>query len=164
MGRGVRREFAQAPHVADQSPTQSAHFSVSRPHRSIVEARDVIKFAFHPGESDGVTGGLSLLNQAVKLFLALYKLYIERDCSLVEVNPLAVTTDGKLVALDAKFNFDDSALYRQKEVAALRDTSEEDSREVAASEFGLNYIGLDGNIACLVNGAGLAMSTVDIIK
>ncbi len=105
-----------------------------------------------------------LLNQAVKLFLALYKLYIERDCSLVEVNPLAVTTDGKLVALDAKFNFDDSALYRQKEVAALRDTSEEDSREVAASEFGLNYIGLDGNIACLVNGAGLAMSTMDIIK
>ena len=106
----------------------------------------------------------ALLNQAVKLFLALYKLYIERDCSLVEVNPLAVTTDGKLVALDAKFNFDDSALYRQKEVAALRDTSEEDSREVAASEFGLNYIGLDGNIACLVNGAGLAMSTMDIIK
>jgi len=67
MGRGVRREFAQAPHVADQSPTQSAHFSVSRPHRSIVETRDVIKFAFHSGEGDGVTGGLSLLNQAVNL-------------------------------------------------------------------------------------------------
>lgn len=105
-----------------------------------------------------------LMNQAVKLFSALWNLYLKCDCSLVEVNPLAVTEDGQLVALDAKFNFDDNALYRQKEILAMRDTSEEDSREVAASEFGLNYIGLDGNIACLVNGAGLAMSTMDIIK
>lgn len=105
-----------------------------------------------------------LMNQAVKLFMALYKLYIQSDCSLVEVNPLAITTDNQVVALDAKFNFDDNALYRQKDVVALRDTSEEDPREVAASEFGLSYIGLDGNIACLVNGAGLAMSTMDIIK
>jgi succinyl-CoA synthetase beta subunit len=82
----------------------------------------------------------------------------------VEVNPLAVTTDGQLVALDAKFNFDDNALYRQKDIVAMRDTTEEDPREVAASAFDLNYIGLDGNIACLVNGAGLAMATMDIIK
>ncbi|OAI57226.1 succinate--CoA ligase subunit beta [Verrucomicrobiaceae bacterium SCGC AG-212-N21] len=105
-----------------------------------------------------------LLNQAVKLFSALANLYAKCDCSLVEVNPLAVTTDGQVVALDAKFNFDDNALYRQKDIVALRDKTEEDPREVAASEYELNYIGLDGNIACLVNGAGLAMATMDIIK
>ena len=102
--------------------------------------------------------------QAGKLFAALWNLYIKSDCCLVEVNPLAITTEGQVVALDAKFNFDDNALYRQKDISAMRDTTEEDPREVAASEFGLNYIGLDGNIACLVNGAGLAMSTMDIIK
>lgn len=106
----------------------------------------------------------ALLGQAVKLFTALHQLYQRCDCSLVEVNPLAVTTDGQLLALDAKFNFDDNALFRQKEIVALRDKTEEDPREVAAGEYDLNYIGLDGNIACLVNGAGLAMATMDIIK
>jgi succinyl-CoA synthetase beta subunit len=110
----------------------------------------------------GLTG--PLMNQAVKLFTAVYNMYLKLDCSLIEINPLAVTTEGQLVALDAKFNFDDNALYRQTEVVAMRDKSEEDPREVAASEFNLNYIGLDGNIACLVNGAGLAMATMDIIK
>jgi succinyl-CoA synthetase beta subunit len=105
-----------------------------------------------------------LMNQAVKLFTALYNLFIKADCSVVEVNPLAITTENQLVALDAKFNFDDNALYRQKDVVAMRDKTEEDPREVAASEYNLNYIGLDGNIACLVNGAGLAMATMDIIK
>ena len=105
-----------------------------------------------------------LMNQAVKLFTALWNLYLKSDCSLVEVNPLAVTTDGQVVALDAKFNFDDNALYRQPDVVAMRDKTEEDPREVAASEYNLNYIGLDGNIACMVNGAGLAMATMDIIK
>lgn len=106
----------------------------------------------------------ALVGQAVKLFSALWNLYLKSDCSLVEVNPLAVTTDDQVVALDAKFNFDDNSLYRQKEIAAMRDITEEDPRDVAASEYGLSYIGLDGNIACLVNGAGLAMSTMDIIK
>jgi succinyl-CoA synthetase beta subunit len=105
-----------------------------------------------------------LLNQATKLFTAMYRLFIERDCSMIEVNPLVVTPDGRLLALDAKFNFDDNALYRQPTIMAMRDKSEEDPREVAASEFNLNYIGLDGNIACLVNGAGLAMATMDIIQ
>jgi len=105
-----------------------------------------------------------LMNQTAKLITALWNLYLKSDCSLVEVNPMAVTTDGQVVALDAKFNFDDNALYRQKDVVALRDKTEEDPREVAASEYNLNYIGLDGNIACLVNGAGLAMATMDIIK
>ena len=106
----------------------------------------------------------ALMNQAVKLFGNLFTLFLKADCSMVEVNPLVVTKDGRLMALDAKFNFDDNALYRQPEVVAMRDKSEEDPREVAASEFNLNYIGLDGNIACLVNGAGLAMATMDIIQ
>jgi len=105
-----------------------------------------------------------LMNQAVKLFTNLFKLFLSADCSMVEINPLVITTDGRLMALDAKFNFDDNALFRHPEIVAMRDKSEEDPREVAASEFNLNYIGLDGNIACLVNGAGLAMATMDIIK
>jgi len=110
----------------------------------------------------GLTG--KLMTQASKLFTNLYRLFLESDCSMVEVNPLVVTGAGELLALDAKFNFDDNALYRQPDVVAMRDTTEEDPREVEASKFGLNYIGLDGNIACLVNGAGLAMATMDIIQ
>ncbi len=104
------------------------------------------------------------IKPASKLFSALYRTFIESDCSMVEVNPLVVTKKGEVLALDAKFNFDDNALYRHPEIAAMRDTAEEDPREVEASKHGLNYIGLDGNIACLVNGAGLAMATMDIIK
>src|SRR3989440_6669030 len=106
----------------------------------------------------------SQLKNASKLFKGLYRTFIAYDCSMVEVNPLVVTNKGDVLALDAKFNFDDNALYRHPEIAALRDTAEEDAREVKASKHGLNYIGLDGNIACLVNGAGLAMATMDIIK
>jgi succinyl-CoA synthetase beta subunit len=106
----------------------------------------------------------SQLKSASKLFEGLYRTFIAYDCSMVEVNPLVVTKKGDVLALDAKFNFDDSAIYRHPEVAALRDIAEEDPREVEASKHGLNYIGLDGNIACLVNGAGLAMATMDIIK
>ncbi len=106
----------------------------------------------------------SQIKPASKLFTALYRTFIESDCSMVEVNPLVVTKSGEVLALDAKFNFDDNALYRHPEIAAMRDTAEEDPREVEASKSGLNYIGLDGNIACLVNGAGLAMATMDIIK
>jgi succinyl-CoA synthetase beta subunit len=101
----------------------------------------------------------SQLKSASKLFEGLYRTFIAFDCSMVEVNPLVVTAKGDVLALDAKFNFDDNALYRQPEVAAMRDVA-----EVEASKHGLNYIGLDGNIACLVNGAGLAMATMDIIK
>src|SRR5437588_380963 len=106
----------------------------------------------------------SQLKDASKLFDGLYRTFIGLDCSMVEVNPLVVTTSGDVLALDAKFNFDDNALYRHPDVAAMRDRAEEDPREVEASKHGLNYIGLDGNIACLVNGAGLAMATMDIIK
>jgi succinyl-CoA synthetase beta subunit len=106
----------------------------------------------------------SQLKNASKLFEGLYRTFIAYDCSMVEVNPLVVTNKGDVLALDAKFNFDDNALYRHPEIAAMRDIAEEDPREVEASKHGLNYIGLDGNIACLVNGAGLAMATMDIIK
>lgn len=99
-----------------------------------------------------------------KLLAALYRLFIECDCSMVEINPLVTTPDGRVLALDAKFDFDDNALYRHPEIAALHDPTEEDPREVEAAKYHLNYIGLDGNIACLVNGAGLAMATMDIIK
>ncbi len=99
-----------------------------------------------------------------RLLHSLYKLFIDCDCSMVEINPVVVTTDDHVYALDAKFNFDDNALYRHPDISAMRDKEEEDPREVAAAEFELNYIGLDGNIACLVNGAGLAMATMDIIK
>jgi succinyl-CoA synthetase beta subunit len=106
----------------------------------------------------------SQLKNASKLIEGLYRTFIAYDCSMVEVNPLVLTTTGEVLALDAKFNFDDNALYRHPEIAAMRDTAEEDPREVEASKHGLSYIGLDGNIACLVNGAGLAMATMDIIK
>jgi len=105
-----------------------------------------------------------LFKQFSALLDGLAKLYWEKDCSLVEINPLIVSKDGKLIALDAKIGFDDNALFRHPEIMALRDLAEEDPKEIDASSFGLNYIALDGNIACLVNGAGLAMATMDIIK
>ena len=102
--------------------------------------------------------------QFTQIAHALYKLYLERDASLVEVNPLIVTADGNLLALDAKINIEDNALFRHKDLAALRDTSQEDPMERKAAENDLNYVSLDGNIACMVNGAGLAMATMDLIQ
>jgi succinyl-CoA synthetase beta subunit len=101
---------------------------------------------------------------AVKILLGLYKAYIETDATLLEINPLITTTDGRVFALDAKVNFDDNALFRHADLRELRDITEEDPLEVEASKYGLNYIKLDGNVACMVNGAGLAMATMDIIK
>ncbi len=94
----------------------------------------------------------------------LCRVFVERDCSLVEINPLVVTADGELLALDAKMTFDDNALFRHPELGGLRDLAEEEAAEIRAAEEGLSYVKLDGNIGCLVNGAGLAMSTRDIIK
>jgi succinyl-CoA synthetase beta subunit len=104
------------------------------------------------------------MRAAGKLFAALYRCFISSDCSMVEINPLVLTKGGKVLALDAKFSFDDNALFRHPDIVALRDIGEEDPREVAASKHHLSYIGLDGNIGCMVNGAGLAMATMDIIK
>jgi succinyl-CoA synthetase beta subunit len=105
-----------------------------------------------------------LVGQAVKFMMSLYTAYIEKDCSIAEINPLVVTGDGKVMALDAKLNFDSNALYRQKDVLEYRDLEEEDAKEIEASKYDLSYISLDGNIGCMVNGAGLAMATMDIIK
>ena len=104
------------------------------------------------------------INQAVQFMTALYKTFDATDASLAEINPFITTKDGRLFALDAKWNFDDNAMFRHKDLKELRDVSEEDPLEVEASKFGLNYIKLEGNIACMVNGAGLAMATMDIIK
>jgi succinyl-CoA synthetase beta subunit len=105
-----------------------------------------------------------LINQAVKFMQALYNAYEQMDASLVEINPFLLTKDSRLIALDAKINFDDNALFRHKDFLELRDLNEEEPLEIEASKFDLNYIKLDGNIACMVNGAGLAMATMDIIK
>ncbi len=104
------------------------------------------------------------INEAVKFMTGLYRAYMETDASLLEINPFITTKDDKLFALDCKINFDDNAIFRHKELKELRDVNEEDPLEVEASKYGLNYIKLDGNIACMVNGAGLAMATMDIIQ
>jgi len=105
-----------------------------------------------------------VVNSATPFLQALYRAFIDTDASLLEINPCVLTGEGKLVALDAKMTFDDNALFRHKELRELRDFEEEDPLEVEASKHGLNYIKLDGSVACMVNGAGLAMATMDIIK
>ncbi|MBM7701851.1 ADP-forming succinate--CoA ligase subunit beta [Metabacillus iocasae] len=105
-----------------------------------------------------------LVGKAVKFMMGLYTAFVEKDCSIAEINPLVVTGDGNVMALDAKLNFDSNALYRQKDVLEYRDLEEEDAKEIEASKYDLSYISLDGNIGCMVNGAGLAMATMDIIK
>ena len=108
--------------------------------------------------------GKKAVGSAVKFITALYNAFVALDCSMAEINPLVVTKGGDVIALDAKMSFDDNALFRHKDIEAMRDLDEEDPKEVAASRFNLNYISLDGNIGCMVNGAGLAMATMDIIK
>ncbi len=119
-------------------------------------------------EAEGLTQKIGIPQDLVadggKLIQALYQAFWDKDCSLAEINPLIVTEDGRVVALDAKMNFDESAMYRHPELQELRDLDEEDADEIEASKFGLSYISLDGSIGCLVNGAGLAMATMDIIK
>ncbi|MFC4023166.1 ADP-forming succinate--CoA ligase subunit beta [Oceanobacillus longus] len=105
-----------------------------------------------------------LIGKTVQFMTALYNAFVEKDCSIAEINPLVTTGDGQVIALDAKLNFDDNALYRQKNIMELRDLEEEDEKEIEASKYDLSYVSLDGNIGCMVNGAGLAMSTMDIIN
>lgn len=105
-----------------------------------------------------------LINKAVSFMMGLYEAFVAKDCSIAEINPLVTTGDGEVLALDAKLNFDDNAIYRHKDIQELRDLDEEDEKEIEASKYDLSYVSLDGNIGCMVNGAGLAMSTMDIIK
>ncbi|EIE3601173.1 ADP-forming succinate--CoA ligase subunit beta [Staphylococcus pseudintermedius] len=104
------------------------------------------------------------INKAIKFLIALYNVFIEKDCSIVEINPLVLTGEGDVLALDSKINFDDNALFRHKDIVELRDLEEEDPKEIEASKYDLSYIALDGNIGCMVNGAGLAMATMDTIN
>jgi succinyl-CoA synthetase beta subunit len=104
------------------------------------------------------------VKNGIKILNALWKVFVDKDCSLIEINPLVVTKDDDVIALDAKINFDDNGLFRHSELAELRDISEEDPSEVEAGKYNLNYIKLEGNVGCMVNGAGLAMATMDIIK
>jgi succinyl-CoA synthetase beta subunit len=134
----------------------------------------ILKEAVHPTiglkdfQARKLAFGLGLsgdaFKNAVKFLLALYKAYEETDASLAEINPLVITTDGQVLALDAKMNFDDNALFRHADILAMRDLEEEEPLEIEASKYNLNYIKLDGNVGCMVNGAGLAMGTMDIIK
>ena len=134
----------------------------------------ILKEVVHPGvglqpfQARRLALGLGLegdqLKQGVGFITALYKAYTETDCSLAEINPLVVSKSGEVLALDAKMNFDDSAMYRHSEIQTLRDVDEEDPLEVEASKYDLNYIKLDGEVGCMVNGAGLAMATMDIVK
>jgi len=142
--------------VADKHP-EKIHKVAIDPFKGMqdADARDLAKKIGVPDE---------LVPKAAELFRNLYKCFDETDCSLTEVNPLIVTGDGKVVALDAKLNFDSNALFRHPDIVAMRDLDEEDPAEVEASKFDLNYIQLDGDIGCLVNGAGLAMATMDTIK
>lgn len=107
---------------------------------------------------------MELINKTVVLMINLYKCFLDNDCTLIEVNPLVITTENDLIALDAKMNFDENGLYRNQHILDFRDLSEENEKEIEASKYGLSYISLDGNVGCVVNGAGLAMATMDIIK
>jgi len=141
--------------------------AASHPEKILKVAIDPVQ-GFQPYHGRQVAFGLGLegkqVNTAVKFIGALYKAFMDLDCSIVEINPLVVTGAGEIIALDAKVNFDDNALFRHKEIEELRDESEEDPSELEAARHSLNYIKLDGQIGCMVNGAGLAMATMDIIK
>jgi len=141
--------------------------AAEHPEKILKEAVDPA-IGFQAFQARRLAFGLGLSGDAfkngVKFLLALYRAYDAMDCSLAEINPLVITTDGTVLALDAKINFDDNAIYRHPELEALRDLDEEDPLEVEASKSNLNYIKLDGNVGCMVNGAGLAMGTMDIIK
>jgi len=160
--------------------TKSAVFMVSREGGVEIEevAKDnpeaILKFAVDPDLgmapfyarkiAFALFDDLKLVNQAVDLFQKLYKVFIDTDASLAEINPLVITSDGKLLALDGKMTFDDNALFRQPDILALNEPSEDEIKEIDAKEKGLTYIRLDGSIGCMVNGAGLAMATMDMIK
>ena len=164
LDRDVGKIVVMASTEGGMNIEDVAHQTPERIHKAWIDPRVGVQpfqgraLAFKLGMSGKTVGAF------VKTLNSLYALYCAKDCSLVEINPLVVQGDGSLIALDGKVNFDDNALYRHPDVMALRDLDEEDSREIEASKFDLNYVHLDGNVGCLVNGAGLAMATMDILK
>jgi len=141
--------------------------AVEEPEKIItIQIDNTAGFQAYQGRQMGFGMGLNAkqVRQLTKIMASLYRLFIDKDLSLLEVNPLVIDGDDNVVALDAKINMDDNALFRHPDLAAMRDEAQEDPTEAAASRHGLNYITLDGNIACMVNGAGLAMATMDVVK
>ncbi|HET8576372.1 MAG TPA: ADP-forming succinate--CoA ligase subunit beta [Methylomirabilota bacterium] len=166
----ITLDRAKATHVVMASQAggmEIEEVATTHPEKILREWTDPA-LGLQPFQARNLAFGLGLsgdqFKAGVALILGLFKTYLDKDCSLAEINPLVVTRDGRVLALDAKLNVDDNALYRRKEIVALRDINEETPLDVEASKHGLNYIKLDGNVGCMVNGAGLAMATMDIIK
>jgi succinyl-CoA synthetase beta subunit len=164
VDRGTQRVALMASSEGGMDIEEVAANTPDKIHKVFVDPGTGLK----DGEAEDVARKVGIpdasVAQARDILKALYKAFDETDASLAEINPLILTGDGRVVALDAKMNFDDNALFRHPDIEALRDLDEEDPAEIEASKFGLNYISLDGNIGCLVNGAGLAMATMDVIK
>ena len=168
LGIVVDRATARPVFMASASGGMDIEEVAARDPKAILREAIDPAIGFQAFHARKLAFGLGLkaeqINEAARFMTGLYRAFVDTDASLCEINPFITTTDGRLFALDAKFSFDDNALYRHKDLKELRDISEEDPLEVEASKYNLNYIKLDGNIACLVNGAGLAMATMDIIK
>ncbi|HEY5028316.1 MAG TPA: ADP-forming succinate--CoA ligase subunit beta, partial [Candidatus Angelobacter sp.] len=168
LGIVVDRVTARPVFMASAAGGMEIEEVAAKDPKAIVKEPIDPTIGFQPFHARKLASALGLnagqIKEAVKLMTGLYHAFVETDASLCEINPFITTTDGRLFALDAKFGFDDNALFRHKDLKELRDISEEDPLEVEASKYNLNYIKLDGNIACLVNGAGLAMGTMDLIQ
>lgn len=153
--------------ASEEGGTEIEEVAAATPEKIFKEVIDPV-VGFMPYQARRLAFNINIPNElvkeAVKFMLGLYQVFVDKDCSIAEINPLVTTGDGRVMALDAKLNFDSNALYRQKEILAYRDLDEEDPKEIEASKYDLSYISLDGNIGCMVNGAGLAMATMDIIK
>ncbi len=176
-GSDIDKEFYLAMMVDRETATVAVMFSTEggmdieevahKTPEKIVTIRIDPTIGLMPYHHRALAAGMkmpALAKEATAFLDKLYKMFVKYDFSLLEINPLVITKQGKMLALDGKMNFDDNALFRHKDVEAMRDFQEEDLREIEASKYGLNYIGLDGNIGCMVNGAGLAMATMDIIQ
>ena len=168
LGIVLDRAAAKLVFMASQAGGMDIEEVAAKDPKAIHKAYIDPAVGFQPYQARELAFALGLqptqINEAVKFMMGLYKAYVDTDASLLEINPFITTKDSKLFALDCKINFDDNAMFRHKELKELRDVAEEDPLEVEASKYALNYIKLDGNIACMVNGAGLAMATMDIIQ
>jgi succinyl-CoA synthetase beta subunit len=168
LGIVLDRAAAKLVFMASQAGGMEIEEVAAKDPKAIHKAYIDPAVGFQPYQARELAFALGLkptqISEAVKFMTGLYQAYIDTDASLLEINPFITTKDDKLFALDCKINFDDNAMYRHKDLKELRDTTEEDPLEVEASKYALNYIKLDGNIACMVNGAGLAMATMDIIQ
>ncbi len=168
LGMVLDRAAAKLVFMASKSGGMEIEEVAAKTPEAIFKEHIDPALGFQPYQARKLAFALGLnptqINQAVQFMTGLYKACVETDSSLMEINPFITTKDGKLFALDCKMNFDDNAMFRHKDLKELRDTNEEDPLEVEASKFALNYIRLDGDIACMVNGAGLAMATMDIIQ